>query len=286
MWRAHGFCFQHVEAFIFWLIAQTIVDCLNNCHTVQLSAFKLSPSVNITTATGCCWHLRFWVWHLPSSTPPPQIIHRRIHAHTYTQTHCSYFHIHCFFKKQTNKQANCFSQQTAKVGQQTYCTSQQMKWKQVQLVTGWQRDWLSDWNLLRAAVLEGFKFWLWDLITQNNLWRYTGGRAVKIGEILWPPLYYTTYFPQEWNAAAAPKSDGSRREEEGGEEVAVAFLPLMHISALFFFFPHLRALYWWWWWWWWTWPWKTWGLSPSIADISPPLSFSPPLAFPTSNSTF
>lgn len=153
MWRAHGFCFQHVEAFIFWLIAQTIVDCLNNCHTVQLSGFKLSPSVNITTATGCCWHLRFWVWHLPSSTPPPQIIHRRIHAHTYTQTHCSYFHIHCFFKKQTNKQAN---RQTVFHNKQQKLVSKLIapvsKWSENKF-SSWLADSVTDWVTETSSVL-------------------------------------------------------------------------------------------------------------------------------------
>lgn len=43
------------------------------------------------------------------------------------------------------------------------------------------------------------------LITQNNLWRGSQTRGT-----LWLLGYYSTYFPLEWNAAAAPESGGGR----------------------------------------------------------------------------
>lgn len=43
------------------------------------------------------------------------------------------------------------------------------------------------------------------LITQNNLWRGSGTRGT-----LWLLGYYSTYFPLEWNATAAPESGGGR----------------------------------------------------------------------------
>lgn len=65
-------------------------------------------------------------------------------------------------------------------------------WKAEGNTKGLKRLW---WPKLRA---EG-------LITQNNLWRSSQTRGT-----LWLLGYYSTYFPLEWNVAAAPEAGGGR----------------------------------------------------------------------------